>query len=49
MEMVLTLANVFGRFELTLFETDEKSMEWRDHGTAMNASNVKVRAVSLVP
>ena len=49
MEMVLTLANVFGRFELTLFETDEKSMEWRDHGTAMNASNVKVRAKSLVP
>ena len=48
MEIYLTLANFFGRFEMELFETDEKSMEWREHGTAVNASNVKVRAKPLV-
>ena len=48
MEIHLTLANFFGRFEMELFETDEKSMEWRAHGTAVNASNVKVRARPLV-
>lgn len=48
MELYLTLANVFGRFEIELFETDEKSMEWLDHGAAKNASNVKVRAKPLV-
>ena len=47
MEIYLTLANIFGRFELELFETDEKSMEWRDHVTAVNMSNVKVRAKPL--
>ena len=48
MELYLTLANFFGRFEMELFETDEKSMEWRENGTAKNASNVKVRAKPLV-
>lgn len=48
MELYLTLANFFGRFEMELFETDEKSMEWLDHGAALNASSVKVRAKSLV-
>ena len=48
METYLTLANIFGRFELSLFETEEKSMEWRDHASATNASNVKVRAKPLV-
>ena len=48
METYLTLANIFGRFELSLFETDEKSMEWRDHGSARNASNVKVWAKPFV-
>lgn len=49
MEMYLTIANAFGRFELALFETDEKSMVWRDHGSAVNASHVKVRVKSLLP
>lgn len=48
MEMYLTLANFFGRFEMELFETDEKSMEWVNKGTAQNKSNVKVRAKPLV-
>ncbi|KAF6227938.1 hypothetical protein HO133_007666 [Letharia lupina] len=48
MELYLTLANFFGRFEMELFETDEKSMEWLDHGAALNASSVKVRAKPLV-
>ena len=47
MEMYLTLANVFGAFELALFDTDEKSMEWLDHGSAVNASSVKVTAKPL--
>ena len=47
MELYLTLANFFGSFEMTLFETDEKSMEWRDHSTAVNASHVKVKAKPL--
>ncbi len=48
MELYLTLANFFGRFEMELFETDEKSMEWAEYGAAVNASNVKVRAKALV-
>ena len=48
MELYLTLGNFFGRFEMELFETDEKSMEWVDHGTAVNASSVKVRVKALV-
>ena len=44
MEMFLTLAVFFADFDMELFETDEKSMEWVDHGVAFNASNVKVLA-----
>ena len=48
MELYLTLAKFFGRFEMELFETDEKSMEWVDHGTAVKASNVKIRAKPFI-
>ncbi len=48
MELYLTLANFFGRFEMELFETDEKSMEWAEYAAAVNASNVKVMVEALV-
>ena len=44
MEIYMTLAVFFADFDMELFETDEKSMEWLDHGVASNASNVKVLA-----
>ena len=47
MELYLTLANFFGWFEMELFETDEKSMEWRDRGTYAPKENVRVRAKAL--
>ena len=40
----MTLAVFFAEFDMELFETDKKSMEWVDHGVATNASNVKVLA-----
>ena len=44
MEIYMALAVFFAEFNMELFETDEKSMEWLDHGVASNASNVKVLA-----
>lgn len=44
MELHMNLAVFFAEFDMELFETDEKSMEWLDHGVASNASNVKVLA-----
>ena len=43
----MTLAVFFGDFDMELYQTDEKSMEWLDHGIATNASNVKVLATPL--
>ena len=40
----MTLAVFIAGFDMELFETDEKSMDWLDHGVATNASNVKVLA-----
>ena len=40
----MTLAVFFADFEMELYETDERSMEWLDHGVASNRSNVKVWA-----
>ncbi|KAK0509985.1 hypothetical protein JMJ35_007379 [Cladonia borealis] len=48
MELYLTLANIFGRFDMQLWETDERCMQWVDHGAAVNASNIKVRTKSKV-
>ena len=44
MEIYMTLAVFVAGFDMELFGTDEKSMEWLDHGVASNASNVKVLA-----
>ena len=44
MEIYRALAVFFADFDMELFETDEKSMEWLDHGVAKNAANVKVLA-----
>ena len=46
LEMYLCLAIFFARFDLTLFETDEGSMEWLDHGVASNRFPVKVDVVA---
>ena len=44
MEMYTVLATFFGHFDMQLYETDASSMEWADHGSACNKSNVKVIA-----
>lgn len=44
LEIYLTLAVFFADFDMELFKTDAKSMEWLDHGVASNRSNVKVWA-----
>lgn len=40
MEMHMFSAVFLTNFDMELFETKEKSMEWLDHGVAMNVSNV---------
>ncbi|KAJ5746283.1 cytochrome P450 [Penicillium odoratum] len=47
MEIYMILATFFADFDLSLHETDAKSMEWLDHAVATNNSNVKVRASPL--
>ncbi|KAL4959573.1 cytochrome P450 [Aspergillus stella-maris] len=44
-ELALTIAHLFGRFEMELHETDESSMEWVDNVVAVNREPVKVRVV----
>jgi len=47
LEIYVTLAVFFADFDLSLYETDDSSMEWLDHGVAHNKKNVKVRARPL--
>ncbi|KAJ5654239.1 cytochrome P450 [Penicillium lividum] len=47
MEIYMILATFFADFDLSLHETDAKSMEWLDHAVATNKSNVKVHATPL--
>ncbi|KAJ5713105.1 uncharacterized protein N7483_010286 [Penicillium malachiteum] len=44
MEISIILATFFADFDLSLYKTDAKSMEWRDHGVARTRSNVRVNA-----
>ncbi|PYH48470.1 cytochrome P450 [Aspergillus saccharolyticus JOP 1030-1] len=44
-EAALTLAHIFGRFELQLHETDESNMSWVDHAVAVNSKPVQVRVL----
>lgn len=47
LEMALILATYFSRFEMALYETDARSLEWVDHGQARNRAYVKVLAKPL--
>jgi hypothetical protein len=42
--MYLCLATFFARFDMELFETDEATMDWVDHGITCLKSTVKVMA-----
>ncbi|PYH77104.1 cytochrome P450 [Aspergillus uvarum CBS 121591] len=44
-EAALTLAHIFGRFELQLHDTDESNMNWVDHAVAVNSKPVQVRVL----
>ena len=42
-ELYLVLATLFGRFAMELFEADERTMEWVDHGVVHSRGVLKVR------
>ncbi|KAH8789830.1 cytochrome P450, partial [Hyaloscypha finlandica] len=42
LEMYLCLATFFARFDMELFETDEATMDWVDHGITCLKSTVNV-------
>ncbi|KAI0145605.1 cytochrome P450 [Xylariaceae sp. FL1272] len=47
MESYLTFANFFTRFDMSLFATDESTVQWKDCGNAMIKSHVKVTVGEL--
>ncbi|KAJ5945624.1 cytochrome P450 [Penicillium verhagenii] len=47
LEIYMILAIFFSDFDLSLYQTDADSMEWLDHGFAINKSNVTVHARPL--
>ncbi|KAL3462276.1 cytochrome P450 [Aspergillus heterothallicus] len=44
-ELSMTIAHVFGRFDMELYETDVTSMEWVDNVVAVNREPVKVKVL----
>ncbi|KAJ5837013.1 elymoclavine monooxygenase [Penicillium robsamsonii] len=46
LELFCVTAYVFSRFEMTLFETDESSMQWVDRISARNRKDVQVRILA---
>nr|L0E2R0.1 RecName: Full=Cytochrome P450 monooxygenase phqM; AltName: Full=Paraherquamide biosynthesis cluster protein M [Penicillium fellutanum]AGA37280.1 P450 monooxygenase [Penicillium fellutanum] len=46
LELFCVTAYVFSRFEMSLFETDESSMQWVDRISARNRKDVQVRILS---
>ncbi|GLA84050.1 hypothetical protein AtubIFM56815_008260 [Aspergillus tubingensis] len=42
LELYVCLANIFNKTQIKLYNTDEKTMEWSDHGVARNAKDVHV-------
>ncbi|KAL4936092.1 hypothetical protein BDV06DRAFT_216933 [Aspergillus oleicola] len=44
-ELALTIAHLFGRFEMELHETNESSMEWVDNVVAVNKEPVQVKVL----
>ncbi|XRM46061.1 hypothetical protein ABZX51_009118 [Aspergillus tubingensis] len=42
LELYVCLANIFNKTQIELYKTDEKTMEWSDHGVARNAKDVHV-------
>jgi cytochrome P450 len=43
-QLYLVIAEVFTRFDMELFETDDRTMEWIDTGFLRTLGHVKVRA-----
>ena len=43
-ELYLALARLFATYEMELFGTDEKCMEWRDHGVIHTCGLLRVLA-----
>ncbi|KAI9374451.1 cytochrome P450 [Aspergillus egyptiacus] len=44
-ELGLTIAHLFGRFEMDLYDTDESSVEWVDNVVAVNQKPVLVKVL----
>ncbi|OJJ05850.1 hypothetical protein ASPVEDRAFT_137854 [Aspergillus versicolor CBS 583.65] len=44
-ELSLTIAHLFSRFDMELFDTNEESMEWVDNVVAINKKPVEVKVV----
>lgn len=42
MESYLTFANFFSNFDMSLYETDDTTVTWKDCGNAMIKSHIKV-------
>lgn len=42
LELYICLANIFNKTQIELYQTDEKAMEWSDHGAARTAKDVHV-------
>ncbi len=49
MQLYLSLAETFTRFDMSLYETDKKSMEWYDTAFLTNRESVKVLAKPIGP
>lgn len=44
-ELSLTIAHLFSRFDMELFDTNEESMEWVDNVVAINKKPVEVKVL----
>jgi hypothetical protein len=47
MELYLCLSNFFTRLDMSLYDTDERSVEWDDCGNAMIRKHVRVSVDSV--
>lgn len=47
LEIQVTLANFFNRLDMSLYQTNEYTTEWRDNGNAMLRDSVKVKVEAL--
>jgi hypothetical protein len=47
LELYLCLANFFTHLDMSLYDTDEKTIEWLDFGSAILRNHVKVTVDSI--